>query len=272
MAAKGSVSDKPPQQPSVQLENRFAPLLQDAGCPSFSLGEIPPSHSRIRTESTSKNERLQGKLKPKPQTLIVGNIAVKHENYVLQKHQSPLLSKRHSVWPGGKIPAYCGFTSDCEKYCAAHWVKWCCKAAVWSVKTGFLLNTVSFVKAEVFISGPLPLVRRGDERFIRLRALNRWLSTACAACSMHLIDNFNIFWECRHLFKPNRTCLNKPGVKFFASKLFYFLHHPSVPSAKDKRQEKSAQEEDTAQHDKSLEEKTPLPPLEENSDHTTHQN
>ena len=42
-----------------------------------------------------------------------------------------------------------------------------------------LLNTVSSLNAEVFISGPLPPVRRGVERFSRLLALNTWLSTAC---------------------------------------------------------------------------------------------
>ncbi len=36
-----------------------------------------------------------------------------------------------------------------------------------------LMNMVSSVKAEVFISGPLLPVRGGDERFSRLRALNR---------------------------------------------------------------------------------------------------
>lgn len=61
-AAKGRISNKPPQQPSVQLENRFAPLLQDPGSPSDDLDNLLSSHSRVRTESKSQSKRLQGKL------------------------------------------------------------------------------------------------------------------------------------------------------------------------------------------------------------------
>uniref|UniRef100_A0A3P9AZJ3 SGNH hydrolase-type esterase domain-containing protein n=1 Tax=Maylandia zebra TaxID=106582 RepID=A0A3P9AZJ3_9CICH len=64
-----------------------------------------------------------------------------------------------------------------------------------------LLNTVNSLNAAVFISGPVPPVRGGDERFSRLFTLNKWLISACADHSVHFIDNFNIFWERRHLFK-----------------------------------------------------------------------
>ena len=70
-----------------------------------------------------------------------------------------------------------------------------------------LLNTVSSLNAEVFISGPLPPVRGGDERFSRLLALNKWLSAACNVQSVHFIDNFNFFWDHRHFFKADGICL-----------------------------------------------------------------
>ncbi len=79
----------------------------------------------------------------------------------------------------------------------------------------------------VFISGPLPPVRRGVERFSRLLAPNTWLSTACTVHSVHFIDNFNFFWDCRHLFKADGCGLYKSGVKLFTSNIIYFLHHPS---------------------------------------------
>ncbi len=50
------------------------------------------------------------------------------------------------------------------------------------------------------------------------------------------------FCDHRYLFKADGLCLNKSGVKLFISNVLYFLHHTSVPSAKDKRQSK--QEED----------------------------
>ncbi|KAK0142305.1 hypothetical protein N1851_020039 [Merluccius polli] len=56
-----------------------------------------------------------------------------------------------------------------------------------------LLNKVRCLNTEVFISGPLPTVRRGDERFSRLLMLNRWLKDTCAAQSVNFIDNFNFF-------------------------------------------------------------------------------
>uniref|UniRef100_A0A3P9C989 SGNH hydrolase-type esterase domain-containing protein n=1 Tax=Maylandia zebra TaxID=106582 RepID=A0A3P9C989_9CICH len=64
-----------------------------------------------------------------------------------------------------------------------------------------LLNTANSLNAAVFISGPVPPVRGGDERFSRLFTLNKWLISACADHSVHFINNFNIFWERRHLFK-----------------------------------------------------------------------
>uniref|UniRef100_A0A3Q3RT53 Endonuclease/exonuclease/phosphatase domain-containing protein n=1 Tax=Mastacembelus armatus TaxID=205130 RepID=A0A3Q3RT53_9TELE len=74
-------------------------------------------------------------------------------------------------------------------------------------------HRVRSLNAEVFISGPLPPVRGGTEKFSRLLALNTWLSTACDVHSIHFIDNFNHFWDRRHLFKGDRLSLNKSGVK-----------------------------------------------------------
>ncbi|KAK0131111.1 hypothetical protein N1851_034186 [Merluccius polli] len=44
--------------------------------------------------------------------------------------------------------------------------------------------------------------------------LNRWLKDTCAAQSVNFIDNFNFFWERRHLFEADGFCLNK-GIRFF---------------------------------------------------------
>uniref|UniRef100_A0A3B3DC12 SGNH hydrolase-type esterase domain-containing protein n=1 Tax=Oryzias melastigma TaxID=30732 RepID=A0A3B3DC12_ORYME len=58
-----------------------------------------------------------------------------------------------------------------------------------------LIRTVSSMKANVFISGPIPTIRGGKERFSRLLALNRWLSATCGDTGIHFINNFHIFWE-----------------------------------------------------------------------------
>ncbi len=127
-----------------------------------------------------------------------------------------------------------------------------------------LLNTVSSLK--VFISGPLPPVRGGVERFSRLLARG-----TCTVHSVHFINNFNFFWECRHLFKADGLCLNKTGVKLFISNVLYFLRHASVSSAKDKRQEESKEEEDITQCGRNLEGGLPQPLPEESFDHGRHQ-
>ena len=109
-----------------------------------------------------------------------------------------------------------------------------------------LLNTVSSLNAEVFISGHLPPVRGRAESFSRLLTLNTWLSTACDAHSVHFIGNFNFFWD-RHLFQGDGLHLNRSGVKLCTSNLSFFLCH-TVPSAKVKIQEESKQKEDTSKH------------------------
>ncbi len=85
-AVKGRTTIKLPQQLSVQLENKFSPLLQDPGSPSDDLDNISSSHSRIRTESNLGRKRLQGKLTNGPQTLTVGDSAVKDGKSMCSKN------------------------------------------------------------------------------------------------------------------------------------------------------------------------------------------
>ena len=105
-----------------------------------------------------------------------------------------------------------------------------------------LLNKVRCLNTEVFISGPLPTVWRGDERFSKLLMLNRWLKDTCAAQSMNFIDNFNIFWESRHLFEADGFCLNKSGVQLLSYKIFDFLRQSPAAPAKDKRRDNPKQQ------------------------------
>ncbi len=154
-AAKGRMSNKPPQQANVQLENWFAPLSQDAGSPSHSLDKIPPSHSRVRTESSSENDELQGKLKPGPQTLTVGDIAVKDMKSMFSRNTKVLCFPKDMV---------CDLAGRFLHIVASHLTvknivlhigsNDAAKQQSEVLKRDFteLLNTVSSVKAEVFIS------------------------------------------------------------------------------------------------------------------------
>uniref|UniRef100_A0A8C9XI99 OSK domain-containing protein n=1 Tax=Sander lucioperca TaxID=283035 RepID=A0A8C9XI99_SANLU len=264
-AAKGRISNKmPPQQLSVQLDNRFAPLLQD---PGHDLDCVSSSHSRVRTESNSKSKKLQGKLTTGHQTLIVGDSAVKDikssKNTKILCFPKDMVSDLAQRIPD--IMAAHPTVKNIILHIGSHDVV---KQQSEVLNRDFmnLLNTVSSLNAEVFISGPIPPVRIGAERFSRLLALNKWLSTACTVHSLRFIDNFNIFWDRRHLFKADGLFLNKPGVKLFTSSLHYFLHHTSAPSAKDTGQDKSTQtkqEEDTTKCGSD----PPQPPPEQRFDH-----
>uniref|UniRef100_A0AAZ1XBF5 Uncharacterized protein n=1 Tax=Oreochromis aureus TaxID=47969 RepID=A0AAZ1XBF5_OREAU len=151
------VNNKPPKQLNVKLQNRFAPLSKD---PASISDNHPPKSSEVRSENLLKSKSPQGKLKAKPETLIVGDSAVK----------------------------------DVQRMCGSNDVS---KQQSEVLKRDFtgLLNTVNSLNAAVFISGPVPPVRGGDERFSRLFALNKWLISACTDHSVHFINNFNIFWE-----------------------------------------------------------------------------
>uniref|UniRef100_A0AAQ4NT99 SGNH hydrolase-type esterase domain-containing protein n=1 Tax=Gasterosteus aculeatus aculeatus TaxID=481459 RepID=A0AAQ4NT99_GASAC len=206
---KRGTTKKPPQQTGVKLQNRFAPLLQDHGSPSKCLDNPPPPRSRVRPA----NLKPQRKLTTGPENLIVGDFSVKDmkssndtkvlcfpEDMVsdLEERILEIVAEHPTV---KNLILHIG-SNDIEKQQSE------------KLKEHFdnLLETVSSVNAEVFISGPLPPTGRGAERFSRLFWLNKWLLTACAVRSMHCINNFSFFSDRRHLFKTNGLCLNKMGA------------------------------------------------------------
>uniref|UniRef100_A0A3Q2QQG9 OSK domain-containing protein n=1 Tax=Fundulus heteroclitus TaxID=8078 RepID=A0A3Q2QQG9_FUNHE len=76
-----------------------------------------------------------------------------------------------------------------------------------------LLNLVDGLNVKVFLSGPRTPVNCGDEIFSRILMLNKWLEKTCKQTTVTFIDNFNIFWERRHLFSDNGFHLNRSGAK-----------------------------------------------------------
>uniref|UniRef100_A0A3Q2V3Y7 SGNH hydrolase-type esterase domain-containing protein n=1 Tax=Haplochromis burtoni TaxID=8153 RepID=A0A3Q2V3Y7_HAPBU len=200
------VNNKPPKQLNVKLQNRFAPLSKDPG----SISDNHPSKSsEVRSENLLKSKRPQGKLKARPETLIVGDSAVKDVQRMCGKNTKVICFPRDMVnnlkerilqiadeYPTvTNIVLHTG-SNDVSKQ----------QSEVLKRDFTGLLNTVNSLNAAVFISGPVPPVRGGDERFSRLFALNK---SACADHSVHFINNFNISWERRHLFKANGFNFNK---------------------------------------------------------------
>lgn len=237
-AARGRINNKLPEQSSIEVQNRFSPLMRDPESPS----DHPSSGGGVRTDSMSNRKK---KLRPGPQTLIIGDNGIRDLQRVCGKNTKVICFPKVTVPDMTQRILHLVAEHPTVKNIIIHvGSNDVAKQQSEVLKQDFteLLDTVSSVKADVFISGPFPPVRHADERFSRLWALNRWLSTACSAHTVHFIEHFNIFWERRHLFKENGLFLNKPGVKLLASNLFYVLRHLSAPSAKDGKQKTPARE------------------------------
>ncbi|KAK0144166.1 STAGA complex 65 subunit gamma [Merluccius polli] len=207
---------------SYMLQNRFAPLLQDPDSPK----ERSSSSTGERYEAKSYTKRLQKELTTGPQTLIVGDGAVNKTKHFFSKNTKVLCFTNDMVSNISEKILEITAEHPTVKSLVIHTgaldvVKQ--KSEVLKRDFNDLLNKVRCLNTEVFISGPLPTVRRGDERFSRLLMLNRWLKDTCA---VNFIDNFNIFWERRHLFEADGFCLNKSGLSKDLSEEYERLVNP----------------------------------------------
>uniref|UniRef100_A0A3B3B826 SGNH hydrolase-type esterase domain-containing protein n=1 Tax=Oryzias melastigma TaxID=30732 RepID=A0A3B3B826_ORYME len=197
---------KPSMNGAVTLQNRFAPLSDDPGLPD----DHPLESSTRRTCNPSEGKQPERKLKARPETLIVGDSTVKDVQWFCSRNTKVLCFPNNMVSDMQKrilqtvakyptvqnIVLHTG-SNDVSKQ----------KSEVLKKDFTGLIRTVSSMNAAVFISGPIPSIRGGEERF-----------------RINFINNFHIFWERKHLFKENGFSLNKSGVKLFSSNLFYFLH------------------------------------------------
>uniref|UniRef100_A0A9J8B607 OSK domain-containing protein n=1 Tax=Cyprinus carpio carpio TaxID=630221 RepID=A0A9J8B607_CYPCA len=89
-----------------------------------------------------------------------------------------------------------------------------------------LFETLRRLKVQSFISGPLPA--RGTNMFSRLLGLNTWLQRSCNIKGVNFIDNFNLFWGHRQLFKPDGLHPNKLGARVLKDNFYFCLRHPSA--------------------------------------------
>uniref|UniRef100_A0A9J8ALC7 SGNH hydrolase-type esterase domain-containing protein n=1 Tax=Cyprinus carpio carpio TaxID=630221 RepID=A0A9J8ALC7_CYPCA len=89
-----------------------------------------------------------------------------------------------------------------------------------------LFETLRRLKVQSFISGPLPA--RGTNMFSRLLGLNTWLQRSCNIKGVNFIDNFNLFWGHRQLFKPDGLHPNKLGARVLKDNIYFSLCHPSA--------------------------------------------
>ncbi|KAK0132573.1 hypothetical protein N1851_032540 [Merluccius polli] len=165
--AKTKSKSKPTKDTGILLENRFAPLLQDPDSPK----ERSSSSTGERYEAKSYTKRLQKELTTGPQTLIVGdgtfskNIKVLcFTNDMVSDISEKILEITVEHPTVESLVIHTGALDVVKQ-----------QSEVLKRDFNDLLNKVRCLNTEVFISGPLPTVWRGHERFSRLLMLNRWL-------------------------------------------------------------------------------------------------
>lgn len=250
ITARGKTNSNNPVQQPVKTHNRYAPLLQDPAPPPDEQKNLPSPLRRVRSGHKSAS-RPQPMLTTGPQTLIVGDTAVKHLRSMCSENMKVLCFPKDMV-PDltARIPDIVASNPTAKKIILHAGMNDIVNRQSEVLKQHFtaLLNTLSSLDVEVCISGPLPPVRRGAERFSRLMALSRWLSTASEVHSMYFLDNFNFFWDRKHLFKRDGLFLNRPGVKLFLSNVSFYLHQQSVPSTKVNAQDMLIQKGDKCHH------------------------
>ncbi len=85
-----------------------------------------------------------------------------------------------------------------------------------------LFETLQRLEVPLFISGPLPA--KETNMFSRLLGLNTWLQRSCGMKGVNIIDNFNIFWGQRQLFKLDSLHLNRLGARVLKDNIYFSLH------------------------------------------------
>lgn len=91
----------------------------------------------------------------------------------------------------------------------------------------FLFNVLKDCRKSVFISGPIPTIGRGSDRFSRILSLHTWLQSACRSHSLDFIDNFNLFWDRPSLFKRDGVHPNKRGSRMLSSNIQHAVQSAS---------------------------------------------
>ncbi len=72
-------------------------------------------------------------------------------------------------------------------------------------------------------------IQQGEKNmFSRLLGLNIWLQWSCGIKEVNFLDNFNIFWGHRQLFKLDGLHLNRLGARVLKDNIYFSLRHPSV--------------------------------------------
>ena len=233
--AKTRIEDIHPKKGNVLPGNRFAALLADANPTSSSdvRGDTSSSPSRVRRTQRNSVEFVMTEKKQQqliddhflPEILIVGDASLQDVKSMRKRSAKVICFPNLMVSDMNDRIVDLVAAHPTVKTLILH-IGTCDtkKGQSEILKQHFkaLFITLSRLRVDVYISGPLPPVPRrgGTMNFSRLYSLSEWLLTTCTEKSVHFIDNFNFLWDRQHLFRDGIR-LNRAGVKQFLSNLFY---------------------------------------------------
>ncbi|KAL0147979.1 hypothetical protein M9458_056706 [Cirrhinus mrigala] len=188
--------------PPIQLENRFEALM-NVGEESPTVIEHrsyePAANIATNRRSRSKRQRYSAQSAAEPRTLIVGDSIIRNISSRttttccfpqttasdVNRELRNILMKHKTA---NRIIVHVG-KNDIRKE----------QSELLKKDFSELIKTFRRLEVQTFISGPLPA--RGTNMFSLLLWLNTWLQRTCSLKAVNFIDNFNLFWGHRQLFK-----------------------------------------------------------------------
>ncbi len=219
-------------QPPIHLENRFETLMNvdEESQNMTKLGSNQPA-ANIATNrgSRSSRRRHSAQSAAEPRTLIVGDSIIRNVSTRtattccfpqatvsdVNKELRSIVMKHKTA---NRVIIHVG-KNDIRKG----------QSELLKQDFSELFETLQRLEVQSFISGPLPA--RGTNMFSRLLELNTWLQRTCSTKGVNFIDNFNIFWGHRQLFKLDGLHPNKLGARVLKDNFYFSLRHPSVVCA-----------------------------------------
>ncbi len=219
-------------QPPIHLENRFETLMNvdEESQNMTKLGSNQPA-ANIATNRRSRSSRRQHSAQSaaEPRTLIVGDSIIRNVRTRtattccfpqatvsdVNKELRSIVMKHKTA---NRVIIHVG-KNDIRKG----------QSELLKQDFSELFDTLQRLEVQSFISGPLPA--RGTNMFSRLIGLNTWLQRTCSTKGVKFIDNFNIFWGHRQLFKLDGLHPNKFGTRVLKDNFYFSLRHPSVVCA-----------------------------------------
>ncbi|KAL0200741.1 hypothetical protein M9458_003928, partial [Cirrhinus mrigala] len=215
--------------PPIQLENRFEALMnvsEESPNVTEHGSYDPAANSATNRRSRSSRQRHSAQSAAELRTLIVGDSIIRNISSrttttccfpqanvsdVNKKLQNILMKHKTA----NRIIIHVG-KNDIRKEQSEF------------LKKDFseLIETLQRLEVQSFIPA------RGTNMFSWLFGLNTWLQRTCSLQGVNFIDNFNLFWGHRQLFKLDGLHPKKLGARVLKDNIYFSLRYPSVECAR----------------------------------------